>query len=307
MLDGILWVVTGIGLSFGNLFHALAHPGDWLGWAFEGGGLATPEAKAALMRLIYYGASSELFFVILTAFLILTAVGIWRRAVMWGCVRALEGLANGIGRTAAWAGLIMVLQQIIIVFLQRIFRVSAIDLAPFGFGFSRDLSWWSEELKIYNAMIVALCVTYTFVQGGHVRVDLIYAHVSFRKKRLIDMAGSLFFMMPVAVMTWIYGWFFFWRVMVVPNPSAGDGLDKLLTKSRALRWNIETIGFSPNGFNAYFLFKVLMLSFVALVFLQAVAFFYRSLLEFVEGPGSEGKYLDHDRLDAAPDAHQRAH
>ncbi|PKP73578.1 MAG: C4-dicarboxylate ABC transporter permease [Alphaproteobacteria bacterium HGW-Alphaproteobacteria-6] len=307
MLDGILWVISGIGSSFGNLFHALARPGDWLGWAFEGGTLASPEAKAALMRFIYYGASSELFFVILTTLLILTGVGIWRRAVIWAVVRALEGLANGVGRFTAWAGLIMVLQQIVIVFLQRIFRVSSIELAPFGYGFAKDLSWWSEELKLYNAMIVALCVTYTFVQGGHVRVDLIYAHVSYRKKRLIDMFGSLFFMMPVAVVTWIYGWFFFWRVMIVPNPSASDELDKLLTKSRALRWNIETIGFSPNGFNAYFLFKVLMLAFVVLVFLQAVAFFYRSLLELVEGPGSEGKYLDRDRLDAAPDAQQGAH
>ena len=201
----------------------------------------------------------------------------------------------------------MVMQQIAIVFLQRIFRVSTIDLAPFGYGFSKDLSWWSEELKLYNAMIVALCVTYTFVQGGHVRVDLMYAQVSYRKKKLIDMFGSLFFMMPVAVMTWLYSWFFFWRIMVVPNVSASDELEKLLTKSRALRWNIETTGFSPNGFTAYFLFKVLMLCFVALVFLQAVAFFYRSLLELVEGPGSEGKYLDRDRLDAAPDAQQGAH
>lgn len=307
MLDGILWVISGIGSSFGNLFHALARPGDWLGWAFEGGALASPEAKAALMRLIYFGASSELFFVILTAFVVLTAAGIWHRPLMWACVRRLEGLANGVGRFTAWAGLIMVMQQIAIVFLQRIFRVSTIDLAPFGYGFSKDLSWWSEELKLYNAMIVALCVTYTFVQGGHVRVDLMYAQVSYRKKKLIDMLGSLFFMMPVAVMTWLYSWFFFWRIMVVPNVSASDDLEKLLTKSRALRWNIETTGFSPNGFTAYFLFKVLMLCFVALVFLQAVAFFYRSLLELVEGPGSEGKYLDRDRLDAAPDAQQGAH
>ena len=67
-------------------------------------------------------------------------------------------------------------------------------------------------------------------------------------------------------------------------------------KSRALRWNVETIGFSPNGFNAYFLFKVLLVAFAGMVFLQAVAFFYRSYLEWVEGPESEGKYLDKDKL-----------
>jgi hypothetical protein len=68
----------------------------------------------------------------------------------------------------------------------------------------------------------------------------------------------------------------------------------LLTKARALRWNIETIGFSPNGFNAYFLFKVLLVTFALMVMLQAVAFFYRSYLEWKEGPESEGKNLDKD-------------
>ena len=56
---------------------------------------------------------------------------------------------------------------------------------------SKDVSWWSEELKLYNAMIVCLCATYTFVQGGHVRVDLVYSVVSYRTKRIIDMVGSM--------------------------------------------------------------------------------------------------------------------
>ena len=64
--------------------------------------------------------------------------------------------------------------------------------------------------------------------------------------------------MPMAVITWMYGWYFLWRHLVVPKPSASDQLDQLLNKSRAFRWNVETIGFSPNGFNAYFLFKVLI-------------------------------------------------
>ena len=68
-----------------------------------------------------------------------------------------------------------------------------------------DISWWAEELKFYNALVVALCCTYTFVQGGHVRVDLFYAPASFRTKKVIDMFGSIFFMMPMAVIIWRYG------------------------------------------------------------------------------------------------------
>jgi TRAP-type mannitol/chloroaromatic compound transport system permease small subunit len=160
---------------------------------------------------------------------------------------------------------------------------------------TRDVSWWSEELKLYNAMIVCLCATYTFVQGGHVRVDLVYSGLSFRGKRVIDMLGSLLYMIPFTVVIWLYGWFFMWRHLVVPNASASDTLERLLPKARALRWNVETTGFSPNGFSAYILFKVLLLMFVALVFLQAIAFFYRSYLEFREGEASEGKNLDKDQ------------
>jgi hypothetical protein len=36
--------------------------------------------------------------------------------------------------------------------------------------------------------------------------------------------------------------------------------DRMLMQARIFRWNMETIGFSPNGFNAYFLFKVLIVA-----------------------------------------------
>jgi len=241
-----------------------------------------------------------------TLFLVVTAVALSNRNIMWGIVRGLETLANGVGRPVAWAGLIMVLIQVLIVFMQRVFAVSEISMG-FGMIISHDVSWWAESLKFYNAAIVCLCVTYTFVQGGHVRVDLVYAAVGHRTKRIIDMVGSLIFMVPAAIVTWMYGWYFMWRHLVVPNPSASDSLDRLITKARALRWNVETIGFSPNGFNAYFLFKVLLVLFTLLVMLQAVAFFYRSYLEMVEGEDSAGKYLDKDSLGEGQEAFEGTH
>ncbi|SMX22448.1 TRAP transporter small permease subunit [Boseongicola aestuarii] len=285
MVEGIIWFFQNIALAFYNFFYALTHPGLWLDWS----------DKEALMRFIYYGGSIEFFFVVFTAFLVFTAVGMWKNRILWGAVRVMEGFANGLGRIFAWAGLLMVLQQIIIIFMQRVFAASEISIG-LGKALTFDVSWWAEELKLYNALVVTLCVTYTFVQGGHVRVDLIYSSVKFRTKRFIDMFGSLFFMMPVAVITWMYGWYFLWRHLVVPNPSASDTLERLLQKSRALRWNVETIGFSPNGFNGYFLFKVLLVAYAALVFIHAIAFFYRSYLEWKEGEVSESKYLDKDLL-----------
>ena len=285
MIDGIVWFFQNIALSFYNLFYALTHPASWLEWS-------DPEA---VMRFIYYGGSVEFFFVVFTAFLVLTIIGFWKNNVMWASVRFFEGIGNTVGRFAAWAGLLMVLQQVMIVFVQRVFASAQISLG-FGIPFAKDISWWAEELKLYNAIVVCLCVSYTFIQGGHVRVDLVYSAVSYRKKKMIDMFGSLFFMMPAAVLTWMYGWYFLWRHLVVPKPSASQTLEQSLNKARAFRWNVETIGFSPNGFNAYFLFKILLVLFTALVFIQAIAFFYRSYLEWKEGPESEGKYLDRDLL-----------
>lgn len=287
MLEFIVWVLQNIAFAPYYLLVALANPQAWLDWS---------DAQS-VMRFIYYGASVELFFVLMTTFLILTALGMfWKRELLWYCVRGLEGFANGIGRIAAWAGLLMVLQQVMIVFLQRIFRVSEIQLGPLGTAFSQDLSWWAEELKLYNAIVVCLCVSYTFVQGGHVRVDLVYSAVSHRTKRVIDMLGCLFFMIPVVVLTYLYAWFFMWRHLMTPAVTSTGDLDRMLMQSRIFRWNVETIGFSPNGFTAYFLFKVLMTVMVAMIFIHAWAFFYRSYLEWKEGEESAGKFLDRDSL-----------
>ncbi len=302
MTDWVIWFFQGLAMAIYNIGYALTHLGQWLDWS----------DKQSMMRFIYYGGSQELFFAALLVFLIVTAIGFWRNQFMWKMVRGLEGFANKVGRFFAWAGIFMVVQQIMIVFLQRVFRVAEITISPFGMDFTKDLSWYGEELKLYNAIIVTLCVTYTFVQGGHVRVDLVYSNVKYRTKKVIDMFGSLFFMLPMATLIWMYSWYFMWRHLITPKVSASDTLERLVEgKSRALKWNVETIGFSPSGFNAYFLFKVLLVTFTMLIFLQAIAFFYRSYLEWKEGPSSEGKYLDLDARDlveddALPATHLRA-
>ncbi|KZY29992.1 C4-dicarboxylate ABC transporter permease [Roseovarius sp. HI0049] len=296
MLDAVVWFFQNIGLAFYNFFYAISHPALWLDWS----------DKEAIMRFVYYGGSIEFFFVVFTAILILTAVGMWKNSVMWACVRGMEGFANIVGRFFAWAGLVMVLQQVIIVFIQRIFARPDISIG-FGIPLEMDISWWAEELKLYNAMVVALCCTYTFVQGGHVRVDLIYSTISYRAKRVVDMVGSLLFMLPMAILIWMYGWYFLWRHLITPKPSASDTLERLMMKARAVRWNVETIGFSPNGFNGYFLFKILMVAFAGMIFIHAIAFFYRSFLEWKEGPESENKYLDKDTLGEGEEAYEGTH
>jgi hypothetical protein len=197
LYDGFLWFFQNLLLSFYNIGYAVSNPGMWLDWS----------EKKSIMRFVYYGGSVEFFFAVLLIFLALFIVGVFRPAFMWGNIRLLEGFANTVGRFFAWAGLIMVLQQVLIIIMQRIFTRPDIVIG-FGIPLSYDISWYAEELKLYNALVVSLCATYTFVQGGHVRVDLFYAGAKFRTKKIVDMFGSMVFMLPMAVLIWMYGWYF---------------------------------------------------------------------------------------------------
>lgn len=286
-MEIILLFISEFWAGFSGIFKALANPSYWLDWS----------QSVSKMRFIYYGGSTEFFFAVFSVLSIITVVGIFMRGFLWKMVIGVEAVQNTLGRFFAWAALLMVLQQVMIVFLQRVFRVAEISVGPFGNVFTRDLSWYAEELKLYNAMIVALCCAYTFVQGGHVRVDLFYAGMRHRSKRIVDMLGSAFLLMPTMTLIWFFGWFFMWRHLVTPKVNTTDTLEALERKARLLKWNVETIGFSPNGFDAYFLFKMLIVAFAGLMFIQAWSFFWRSMLEFMEGPESAGKYLDTDPIE----------
>lgn len=138
----ILWIVSHFISAFPNIFTALTKPSLWLDWvSWE----KTTEDKQSLMRFIYYGASIELFFATTIILALYTAVAMYYRPLMWKTVTSLEAVANAIGRFFAWAGLTMVLIQIVIIFIQRVFAVSEITIG-FGLAFSFDVSWWSERV-----------------------------------------------------------------------------------------------------------------------------------------------------------------
>lgn len=292
MLDAVLWLSRHLWGGIADLAGLLANPSSW----------PDPGRPEGLVRIVHHGASVDFLFVVIDVALIVTAIGLWRHGFLWGVVRGIEGISNAVGRAAAWAALVMVVQQIMIIALQRIFLVSEITIGPFGLVFTRDLSWFGEELKLYNAMIVALCAAYTFVQGGHVRVDLIYSALGFRGKRFLDMFGALFFVLPFTGVVWLFGWYFLWRHLITPKVAATDTLEALERKAALVRWNVETIGFSPNGFDAYFLFKILLVAFAGLMFLQGLGHFYRSLLEFREGETSADRFKDRDEQPGAAEA-----
>ncbi|MEM9319102.1 MAG: TRAP transporter small permease subunit [Pseudomonadota bacterium] len=292
MTEFIGWILSSIWGGIYGFFWVLTHPVE----AFNFGN------AESVLRIVYYGASAELLAFLLILFFVVFIAGIFRPNFLWGVVYGIEGVSNFVGRAAAWAGLIMVLQQVLVIFMQSIFRASDIGIGPVGLVFEQPIGWYADGLKLYNALVVCLCCAYTFVQGGHVRVDLFYAGWSHRAKRVSDMIVSLLFMVPALVIMWFYGWFYMWRNLIQPQISATDTLDRILQRAMLFRADIQTFAASPSGFNGYFFFKVLLVLFAGMMILQAFAFFYRSFLEFREGEASAGKYLDHDAFTAEEEA-----
>ena len=147
MGDAIVWFLSGMWSGVTGLLYVLTHLGTVLNFS----------EPANVLQLVFYGASVELFFVFFNTFLIVFIVGIFLNGFLWKVVIGLETIANVVGRVAAWAGLLMVLQQTMVVFLQSIFRVAEISVGPFGLEFTQTVGWYSDSLKNYNANDVCLC------------------------------------------------------------------------------------------------------------------------------------------------------
>lgn len=84
-------------------------------------------------------------------------------------------------------------------------------LIRYGFDWSDN---WPLELQWYLfGAAVMLGASYTFQKNEHVRVDLIYAHVSERAQLWIDIFGIVFFLFPSCI---LFSWLA-WKSLFLPS------------------------------------------------------------------------------------------
>ncbi len=84
-------------------------------------------------------------------------------------------------------------------------------LLRYGFSLSDN---WPLELQWYLfGAAVMLGASYTLQQNGHVRVDLIYGHVSDRARLFIDIFGLVFFLLPACT---LFAWLS-WKTLFLPS------------------------------------------------------------------------------------------
>lgn len=266
-MDMVAAFLTNILMGFVNLILLPWHIYQWSN---------LPTLKEKMNALLMAGNSVEFFFVVAALIMILIGLGILWRGFLRATVHGLERFNGKIGQIAAWFALIMMLQQVLIIAVGQVFRGNELVFAPLGLQlFDEELQWLSGQLKFYNAILIAMASAYTFIEGGHVRVDLVYSAVSQKTKNLIDLLGTLFFLMPSTLLLWWFSW-----------PIATNSLFKqkpMNIWTSSARWRgmrYESSGTAE--FTWVWSFKILILVFAALMFIVAVSFLLRNILALLE-------------------------
>lgn len=166
--------------------------------------------------------------------------------------RSIDRFSEALGRTIAWAALIMVLVQFTVVLMRYIFGIGSI---------------WAQESVVYlHALLFMLAAGYTLLHNAHVRVDIFYREASPRYKAWVDILGTLFFLWPVCILIVVEGW---------PYVS--------------LSWSVMEGSRETSGIQAVFLLKSVILAFAALVALQGISLLTHAarVLSGAEQPAAE--------------------
>ena len=156
-------------------------------------------------------------------------------------IRLLDGFSEWTGRLIAWLTLLMVVVTFVVVVMRYVFEQGNIAL---------------QESVIYlHSFVFLLGAAYTLKHDGHVRVDIIYRPMSEKGKAWINLAGTLFLLLPVCV-------FLFW----------------ISWEYVATSWELKEGSQEAGGIAYRYILKSTLLAMPALMILQAVAELLRSLM-----------------------------
>lgn len=153
----------------------------------------------------------------------------------------IDRVIAAIGHAATWCCLFIVLVEFAVVVMRYAFGVGSIGL---------------QELVLYaHAALFMLAAAWTLQSDGHVRVDIFYAGAKPRTRAVIDLVGTLLFLLPfVAVL------------MLLSVPYVGRS------------WAILESSRETSGLPLVYLLKTLIPVFALLVGLQGIAQAFRAAL-----------------------------
>jgi TRAP-type mannitol/chloroaromatic compound transport system permease small subunit len=153
----------------------------------------------------------------------------------------IDRFSEALGKTIAWIALAMVVLQFCLVVMRYLFGISAISL--------------DESLIYMHGCLFLFAAGYTLKHNGHVRVDLNYREASSRAKAIVNLLGTLFFLLPLSIFIW-------WAGMPFVEAS----------------WQSMEGSRETSGLPFLYLYKTAILVFAALLGIQALAEAIKAIL-----------------------------
>lgn len=105
---------------------------------------------------------------------------------------ALRSFIAQCGKSVAWLTVVMVLLTFAVVVLR--------------YGFNLGWIWLQESLTYLHVAVFTMVAAWALQQDGHVRVDIFYAKMPERKRALVDLAGTLLFLVPFCIFVLVIAW-----------------------------------------------------------------------------------------------------
>jgi TRAP-type mannitol/chloroaromatic compound transport system permease small subunit len=123
--------------------------------------------------------------------------------------RGIDGFTTWVGKRLAW----LILVAVIISALNAIVR-KTLDTSS---------NSWLELQWVLFSVVFLLCSPWTLLDNEHIRIDIINNMMPKRVRDIIDLAGHIFFLMPLCVIMIVTGVPFFQRSFEINEQSSNAG------------------------------------------------------------------------------------
>ncbi len=157
--------------------------------------------------------------------------------------RIFDKFADIIGTITAVAMVLMILNVFYDVIMRYFFRSGSIGM--------QELEWHLFSI------VILLGIAYTLKEDGHVRVDLVYDKLHDKKKAMINMVGSVIFILPIAILISLTSVGFAYEAFESMEISGDPGglhyrwIVKAMIPLSFILLIITTIGFFIKNLNVY--------------------------------------------------------
>lgn len=153
---------------------------------------------------------------------------------------AVDAITRTTGHALSWLVFLMMFSMCIVVLLRYGFGIGAIAL--------------QEAITYMHGLVFMGGAAYALQKGAHVRVDIFYRQFPARRKAIVDLAGTILFLIPVCLYIAWASWDYV-----------------------AFSWSIREASVESEGLAAVFLLKSLIPLMSALLVLQAFAEILRNI------------------------------